>query len=240
MKQLLMILSFFVIGMAIGGWGPRSDLRIAKDKIKTLEKNASTAPKPDASRPVVPDITRMLNVPQSSIRSSRSPHTPSPHETATPDPDGAFLPPTPMVSSEPIENIDDFKEAIEAAHDLWNMRQAQARQILIDRLELTESEMDSFDDAVREMNETLSKQIEDIAETLKDKETLTTEDGLTLVHEITGVMLQTYAQLDNVLPDNWQSEMTPDSDLHNFIDPMSALPLMDLEGKGMFGEEQTP
>ncbi len=229
MKHILVAVILFIVGMAIGAWGPRSDLRIAKQKIRELER-AKPAPSANEESSGMPNITQMLNIP-------RQPASPRPRPTRVPTPTTDPAAPTQVVV--PDETVsengafspEDFREGIEAAHDLWKMRESQARQLLIEALELTESESREFDERIEAMNEELRRRIENAVTTMKDDETLTTQDALTLAHEISGVLLDTYADLDDVLPDNWQSQATADSDLPNFIDPMVGLPLIELEGR---------
>ncbi len=234
MKHILAAVVLFIIGMAIGAWGPRSDLRIARQKIRELERTrASTAPKEEAS--AMPNITQMLNIPRQPV----SPR-PRPTRAPVPTPDPAVTPqenvPDETDSEDATMSPDDFREGIAAAHDLWTMREAQARQLLIESLELTESEAREFDARIEAMNGELTRRIEDAVATMKDKEMLTTQDALTLAHGISGVLLDTYEDLDEVLPDNWQSRATADSDLPNFIDPMVGLPLIELEGRMFEGQ----
>jgi hypothetical protein len=233
MKQFALPFLTLMIGLLVGSWGPKSDLRIANLEIARLKLEG---PKNEPSSRSMMDVTKMLGVAapaRSPNRSDRKP--PRTPDVETDKKSEVNETPSPSLTPPIIENQEDFKKAIDAARDIWLARSAQARQLLIEQLKLTEQEAREFDKLTKTMNEKLQKQIQKTVDSLKANDTFLPEDGMMMVHEISGVMLDVYSEADKVFPADWRYNVTEDSDLINFIDPEVALPLLTV--KGAFGEE---
>ena len=229
MKQFALPFLTLMIGLILGSWGPRSDLRIARTEISGLK----TELREKSSRPLVTDVTKMLGV-TSGRQAAPVADSPEPAPAHIPDP-VSIQPGLPGDDlDETFEEIgtpspQNISEAIEAAQDLWKIRSAQSRELLIESLNLTESEVERFDEITSEMNNKLRDEIARTVEELKSRETLTSEDGLKMVNHISGILINAYDQTDTYFPPGWRDDMNEDTDLLNFIDPSVAVPLLDLE-----------
>lgn len=225
MKNIALPFLTLMIGLVLGSWGPRTELRSAKSEISKLK----TEIKDKTSRPLVTDVTKMLGV-----TSNRTATGPAPASTNTSDPNIESPSEANTVEAEIPQleitpNTENIHEAIQAAQDMWKIRSTQAKQLLIENLNLTEDEAKQFDAITASMNDKLRKEIEQTVDTLKSQEVLLPENGLTLVNHISGILLDTYQEADQHFPEGWRDNMTEDTELLNFIDPSVALPLLDLE-----------
>lgn len=214
-----------IAGLMLGSWWPRSDLRIARNKISKLE--AELAQKDKRYHSMLSDVTRMLNVTASPRRVENRERHPVPMITVVPAepvrqvPDARFEP--------DMENFESLDEYFESARELWNIRVSMARESLLESLDLTDPEVAEFDSLTAEMNRRLREQIQASVDAISEREELYPEDGLELVHEITGIMLDVYGNLDRVFPPDWRTRASGDVELFSFIDPMVAEPFLDLE-----------
>lgn len=224
----MMILGL-VLGLMFGNWFPQSELRIMRAELQSLKEKQ--AGKESLNTSMLPEVSKMLRVnPAQAKPKLRPTPSPKPLVKATPDTgmeDFGPLEP-PFVDDFPADS-GDLEKNLDMVTDLWNVRRAQAKELLIENLELTDSEVDAFDDAVDGMNDRLENRIRDMVDNLRDGAAPSPQDGLLFVHDVTGVMLETYEDLDDIFPSDWQEKSTEETDLINFIDPTVMVPLLDLE-----------
>jgi len=246
MRYLLPIITL-VLGLIIGAWVPQSELRVVKNEMDRMKKENARVQQSKGNNPIVGNVTQMLGMQSLPEQKSsaegiarRSSNSPRPKPDLTFDDTGKEESPSPQemdtvagpAEGETPPAVDhDFYEAIELARDAWRVRAAHSRQVLSENLELTDREMESFDRTIVEMNNKLEDQIIDLAESMITKEEITTEDGLVMLHSVSGVLLETYTGLDDVLPPDWRFRTGTEADLINFIDPVVATPLGNLQDK---------
>jgi len=120
---------------------------------------------------------------------------------------------------------------IAEAAELWSARVEMARNSFISNLGLTPQQVALFDGVTAVMNAQLEERIGQWAEALKQKEEMSSEDGIRMMHELGTVLLKTYDEMDQVMPAGWRDKAGGDFQLVNFIDPAVALPLTEVEGK---------
>lgn len=244
MKYLLPALTM-VLGLVIGAWVPQSDLRVVKNELANLKKECAKGQKSGSSNQIVGNVTQLLGV-QAPADSQKSPKNPPKRPTVTLSDNTEQVPGPESDDAVPIESSEngptakqtpeDFYEVIDIARDAWHLRSTQSRQALAENLDLNDDELTSFDHTISEMNKKLEDEIIDIAELMVQKEELTTEDGLMMVNRVSGVLLDTYNQLDTVLPDMWRDQTGNEADLINYVDPTVAMPLGNLQGMNFRGQ----
>jgi len=230
-----------IIGLIIGSWIPRSELRILKEEIEGLRQEFQDCQKSKSEPSLMENVTSMLGMSGSqatkmsdhnSIRSDRSP-VPKPVTSElviNPVEDQDGLPPDDIDIE--ISNAHDekqigeegFQMKLEAARDLWKTRSAHARELLREELVLDEEEIRGFDNVITSINNRLEEEIAALASSVQYEDRLGTEDGAKIANRITGVLIDSYAELDAVFPTDWRENTTQETDIVNFIDPMVAAP----------------
>ena len=229
---IIALLAGFILG---SGW-QNSELRIAQKKIASLNEELSKKSRGS----LVPNVANMLGAASRAGRmKSHSEVKPSGEPPKSqPQHDSKLETPEPTVIEDdwpedmPFdqEEFEDPQAALDAAKELWNIRKVQAREALAEKLMLTDTDLLYFDETVDKLNSKLRERFQILADSVEEKNYVDQVDGLSLVHDITGFMMDTYEDLGDVFPDGWQEETTDDLMLVNFIDPSVAEPMLKLEG----------
>ncbi|MCX7825710.1 MAG: hypothetical protein N2689_09145 [Verrucomicrobiae bacterium] len=230
MKTGIWVVVALLAGLALGGWAPRSDLREARDRIKELEKKLN---RQEASAGKMQQVKAMLRVKDDEVRAAslRRERKPPPAKWPPPRreqaPDDANAPTRPADTNAPPRLGRDIAEAAE----LWSARVEMSRNSFIGNLGLNPQQVALFDGLTAVMNAQLEERIAKWAETLKQKEEMTNEDGIRMMTELGNVLVKTYDEMDQALPPDWRERAGSGFDLVNFIDPAVAMPLTEVEGK---------
>ncbi|MFA5193932.1 MAG: hypothetical protein WC740_24760 [Verrucomicrobiia bacterium] len=223
MKIGIGIVLALLLGLVLGSYGPRSDLRRARDRIKELERKVS---KQDASTGKMQTVKAMLQVKDSEISAARAKPRKfvrplPPPKPATPEPTGA-----PATNAPPRMGRD-----IAQAAELWSTRVEMSRNSFIGNLGLNAQQTALFDGVTAVMNAQLEERIAKWAETLKQKDEMSSEDGIRMMSDLGNVLIKTYDEMDQTLPQGWREKAGSEFELVNFIDPAVATPLTEVEGK---------
>lgn len=223
MKMGIGIVLALLLGLVLGSYGPRSDLRRARDRIKELERKVS---KQDASAGKMQTVKAMLQVKDAEISAARA----KPRKFVRPLPPPKPVMPetkeTPATNAPPRMGRD-----IAEAAELWNTRVEMSRNSFIGNLGLTKQQTALFDGVTAVMNAQLEERIAKWAETLKQKDEMTSEDGIRMMSDLGNVLIKTYDEMDQTLPQGWREKAGSEFELVNFIDPAVATPLTEVEGK---------
>ena len=220
-------------GLALGGWGPRADLRLARDQIKDMEsqlhKRGATAGKMET-------VKAMLQVKdeEMSAARSRARKPPLPKKTTAFRPAAPADKPLAAEESGRAKNTNTterFGENLQKEADLWNTRVEMSRNSFITNLGLTPQQTAMFDGMMAVMNSQLEQGIKQWSDLLKQKDEMTGEDGIRMMNELSGVLTRTYGEMDQTMPEGWRQKAGGGFELMNFIDPAVALPLTDVQGK---------
>ena len=241
-----MKLAFFfplilLLGLIIGGWAPKEELRAAKKEAAELKENLASRdkdsrmdaftrmvqiperaknPKPPAKQKALSgSMTADMTVSNASA-SAAAPATNSPlaAKNSAPESKKANLAP------------EDLRARIEEAKELWKTRVEIARAQWVDRLKLTPQATALFDASINTMNEELYTSMQSLADTLAAGESLTPEIGTRAFNEMTTSLVKTYDALGALVPEE-QRGGAGAMELTDFIDPAVAEPLIAVQDK---------
>ena len=248
MKRYAIVVFALLAGLVIGGWGPRSDLMRAKEEIKAArellkENNIGSSG--------IDSVTHLLGITgnnrQNEQRSCRQTEQLDTNSVSTSPPamgleSGSTNEKTAdMLANEEKAEADrekeepentGFKDQIEKAAELWQLRSDIARSAFIANSRLTDEHIIQFDVLVEAMNLRIANEIELFVGQLKQtEEPPSAEAGVRLANGVTKALVLTYDEMDRTLPGEWRAGAGKDFELVNFINPMVAMPLTDIEDK---------
>jgi len=244
MKAYIWIPFALLLGLLIGGWGTRSELRTAKDELRDTKKLLQQTKKRGGGSDVG-QVTRLLGIDGQTERHSRNPAQDDQKDDAKggpPDPvDAEDLTATAGAgqspgSNETEERVRDrnqqrnMEEEIETAIELWKLRSEIARSTFLSNGNFSDEAAGNFDVLIEAMNIRLAHTMETWAADVETKE-VTAEDGIRLMGEVTGALVLTYDEMDRKLPQNWRNTGGKSMQLMDFIDPSVARPLIRVESK---------
>lgn len=228
----------FVIGLTIGAWGPRSDLLIMQGKLEEMKSDLRNRSSQRTMQPMMENVTKMMGLNRNK-RIAYSDSEPDKHRNDQDQTEPLNISNKPRStpvqydhthsSEDQFQISENMDENLEAAYDIWNLQSAQARALLIENLDLTETEIEELDLAIDTMNEQLKNEIEIFVNHINEKEMVTSEEGLRLMNSLTGVVLNTYQQMDDTLPYGWRYQTSEESDLMHFINPRVAEPFLEID-----------
>ncbi len=234
MKAFLFLPAALLLGLLLGAWGPKSELRDARRKTADLEKRLA-AEKKDTR---MDTLTRWVQIPDRARAARLQPAAPDRARAAG----GAVAPaasnapaatppaPPPAPSQRKAPTPEDLRARIDEAKELWRTRVDIARSQWVARLNLTEAQAPLFDETVDLMNENLYAVMQRFADRLESGEPLTPEAGTRVMNEMTAVMVETYDTFASFVPQDRQGE-TSHMELTDFIDPGVAEPLIAVQDK---------
>ena len=231
MKLIGSVLLALLIGLVLGGWGPRRDLKEAQREIEELKAQVK---KGGGRAAGLDNIVSFLQVPDRSERQTREPH-----------PAGAVS--TPVAETNPAVGAVrighpagnsgtngpgrvDFRERIKAAAEVWKVRRDLARNSFMSRVKPTPDEAAQVDVIMQAMNVRLEEGVARWVEYFKEVEEMSPEDGVRMMNELSGVIVTTYDDLDRTLADDWRDLAGDKFQVFDFINPEVAMPLADVEG----------
>lgn len=226
------------LGLIIGSWAPKEELRATKRELDDLKKNQTVREKDSR----MDAFTRMVQIPD---RAKAARPQPKPAATNTPvnsiqrsgGPGATSLPLADTntalaVTQQPLTppKPEDLRARIDEAKELWKTRVDIARAQWLERLKLTPEAAALFDDTINAMNENLYAAMQGLADRLADGETLTPETGTRAFNEMTTALVQSYDALSVIVPEAQRGE-AGQLELTDFIDPGVAEPLIAVQDK---------
>jgi len=221
---LIFIPVALLLGLILGGMAPRRELDKARTEIERLKSQGGR--RGGSSLNMITDVVRIPNdaTPRTIER------TPEPLDTGDRE-DGEeveIIPGDTPRADEPSPPVrpTGLAEQLAAAREAWKIRAEIARNSFLSRTGLRENAAVDFDVIIAAMNLRLQSSFEELARTLAAGENLTTERGVRMVNNLTGVLALTYDELDRKLPPTWRAANGDDFDLTDFIDPSVAEPLI--------------
>lgn len=219
-------------GLLLGGWSPRVELRRLRGELESARARHNRTP---AS--TIDTLSRIVGA-GASLPADRA-EPPVREERRTPDADDADTPARQASSDDArTESRDetpaprrraDLRQRVETAAEVWALRAEVAREGFVSRAELDAEQAAQFDVLVEAMNLRMHTQMQELADFLGRGETLTPEDGVRIIHALTGILTLTYDEMDRTLSPEWREPAGPEFDLGQFVDPMVAEPLFDVE-----------
>lgn len=242
MKYALFIPFVLLLGLIIGGWGPKQELRAVQKEVDALQ--AKLAANEKDSR--LDMFTRMAKIPdratKPNVHVKPQPLVVSAPQDQVADTNGAVLAQSTSTNNrtqfsslrkrlrQKDARPEDLQARIAEAKELWKTRVDVARAQWIDRLKLSVDQTAAFDDSINTMNEQLYHSMQNFASELAASDTVTPQTGVRAFNEMTSTLVQTYDSLNAVVPEE-QSTETAKIELTDFIDPAVTEPLIAVQDK---------
>lgn len=238
MKQGISIVLAVLVGLLLGSWGPRNDLRKAKEEIEDLNRRLS---KGWTQGGEVEGVRQMLRIPGNEAVKRRvaerakratavTSKAPVVAGETTPNPVASqVVAQTVSATNDEVDLVWDGED-IEKAAKFWNARASLARNSFVSNLKLDAKQADRFDTVVLAMNLRLETGISNWVQGVKAKGEANTEDGVRLMNELSSAVVVTYDEMDRSMPPDWRKQAGEQFELINFVDPAVAMPLMDIDG----------
>lgn len=235
MRMAIAIVVALVIGFALGGFGPRADLRDAQAKLAEARKHAQPAGVKNTDLRGVKDLLRL---PDDKAVRERAAAKRAVHGAGATSASGTVglaaqgLSQTGEVARAATGAVRraQMTEELRKASDLWNTRAAMARNSFVSNVDLSAEQAAAFDTLVAAMNLRLETGINQWVATIRKQGTLTTEDSIRAMSNLSGALATTYDEMDRLMPKGWRGKTGEDFELVNFVDPAVAMPLVDVEG----------
>lgn len=235
-----MILFPFVLllGLIVGGWAPKEELRTIKKEMKDLQKRVDSGDKENR----VNAFTRMMRIPDRATKvRPAAEDTPVSAEVAAVSNGVAVSVGAASDTTNRTErgagrrrrqemSPEDLKARIDEAKELWKTRVEIARAQWQNRLKFNEEQAIMFDEAINTMNERLYYAAQDFADVLSVSDSLTPEDTTRAVNEMTSVLTETYNEFHEIVADEQRGEVSL-IELTDFIDPGVAEPLIPVQDR---------
>jgi len=242
MKFALFLPFVLLLGLIIGGWGPKQELRAVQKEVDSLQAKLASSDKDSR----LDMFTHMAKIPdratKTDVRGKSQPIVFSTEKKrgaetngvarAEPDATNSAV----QVASETRRphreqlKPEDLQARIAEAKELWKTRVDVARAQWIDRLKLSPDQTTAFDESINTMNEQLYLSMQKFANELAASDTVTPETGVRAFNEMTSTLVQTYDSLNAVIPQE-QSGETAKIELTDFIDPAVTEPLIAVQDK---------
>ena len=241
MKYALFFPLILLLGLVIGGWAPKEELRASQRE--TAELKSKLASREKDSR--MDAFTRMVQIPERAQKTKPAFKPAPPSEshasvagtnsfvgdiaTAPTNAEVKLTLETSVKTDAPV-SPEDLRARIDEAKELWKTRVEIARAQWIDRLKLSPEAAALFDTSINTMNETLYTSMQGLADALAAGETLTPEIGTRAFNEMTASLVKTYDDLSTIVPEAQLGEVSK-MELTDFIDPAVAEPLIAVQDK---------
>ncbi|MFT5684269.1 MAG: hypothetical protein ACI8RZ_005210 [Myxococcota bacterium] len=200
MKPFVFAAVGIVFGFVFGGIGPRMDLAVLQDQLTATQAELALAMQKSRSRRPslpVPGMSEMFS--------------PPPRDVEEPDDRDHDDVEEPDDVEDPDEIMDtgleegfapdpeDIAEEFDLAVDAQRMRAAQSRAALAEQADLSDEELDEFDNIVGDMNASLSEYGDALMDIALSGEEPEAEEMLGLTHEVTGILYDTQTAVNDLV-----------------------------------------
>ena len=229
-KTAVFIPLAFVLGGLVGAWRPSEELHALKTK------PAEPPPQQQQRQAGFDSFAKMVNIPDAA-KSQRPRRPMRKPEDKAPEGDKPASAPE-KVEEKPQENRprrpdmspEDLRARIDEAADLWRARVEIARAQTIEKLGLDAAGTEQFNAALENMNTKLRDSIQIIATRLAEEENMTPELGVRLMGDLCTTLAESYDEIGQCVGEDRRGEISS-LELHNFVDPSVAEPLISVQGK---------
>jgi hypothetical protein len=223
MKTTLAVVIALLVGLALGSWSVKSDLRAAKDEIKELKKSFNTQ---QSRQDTLRNVTTALNLPE-------APRQPK-HQIAANKPlaaqAGVAVTDTGTTNAPTATSPEKSREEwMRTAADAWKTRSALARDSFLSNIAASPTQQQMFDLAVQKMNEQLADRIRQWADYIQQQKDMTAETGVRMMNSLSEPVIAAYDELDRTLAPGWREKAGPKFQVFDFINPEVAMPLAEVE-----------
>lgn len=219
MKIAAWVVVALLAGLLLGNWTLRPELQKAQQEISSLREELKRR---SARRDAMPSVSSWLRLPEPSTSRGAAATPPADeHEAATPP------------ASEPVERSSEQprrspREELQQAMELWKTRSEMARNIFQSRLNASPVQMQLFDQTIDRMNAELAERVREWAQYWKETGHEDPETAVRMVHDLSGVLVRAYDDLDRQLPADWRERAGEHFQLFDFINPEVALPFVEV------------
>lgn len=235
MKSLAWIPVALLLGLALGAWPAKNELKQLREETEKLRKEAKSRA---SGAGTLGQLTQIMRIPDQAP--APKPETAKPASTnattnavASADGDSTNRPPRrrpPFAEMRPRPGDDrSMRERIDAGMDAWRMRSDIARNNFISKAGFDAAQAAQFDVLTQAMNLRLKDRLSTFAGEVKDGKKITPESGARIINDLSGAVVMTYDEMDRTLP-AWRESDVGRFDMADFIDPSVAEPLIDIEG----------
>jgi hypothetical protein len=234
MKTAGYVVAALLLGMALGSWGLKADLRKARKDVAKLQDQVNRT---DRKQSRLDGITTMLNIPQGRESAPAQPSRAMDGRAAGHVEVGTNAHGVPRHHGPPWEDRHaagtvvtnrNMREDIDAAVNVWKVRSQLARDGFLAQATSNDEQAARFDVLMVAMNLRLSNSIRTWVDYIQTEQTLTPETGVRMMNDLSGVMVQTYADVERDFPD-WREKTEGKFNTMDFVDPQVALPLTEVE-----------
>ncbi len=231
MKAYFWIPIACLVGVLIGAWGPRAEIR----EMKRLAEERKSQPKNTAAEGFKA-FAKFANIPDEAKRAHRRRGKDKPLFAGATNrvARGRLGQSAPPVATEPTNEKRkfvppaDLRARIEEAQELWRTRVEIARANWKTKLKIKPSDEVRFNAALDEMNEQLHDAMSALSQLVAEKGKVTSELGLRLVGDATTIMAETYEKVGACTSPDLR-ETVSDMPMTDFIDPGVAEPLVGIQ-----------
>jgi hypothetical protein len=254
MKAYIFIPFALLLGLVLGGWGPRSELRGLKEELQKTKRLLKGAGKQDAGTDVA-NVTRLLGLSpddeKAAAEESRTgagvPEQPAARAEQAAAEQGSAASNVTQVAAEETPEVKrvtetpkrnpqrrtkkTMQEDIDKAVELWQLRSNIARSTFLENGRFSDGDAIDFDVLMEAMNVRLAHTIEEWAKDVEKKEQVGAEEGIRLMNGITEALILTYDAMDEKLPKDWRETGGKGMRLFDFIDPAVAKPIITIEDR---------
>lgn len=218
MRALIAAALALLLGVVLGGLGPREDLRAAEARITELEAK-------ECERPVAEGFAALL---AAGAASRGGPSGDRPEDPPTPEAqreDGARPDAPPEEAPEADEPRSDVPvsgeaRSLDSARAAMEIRRTQARAAMIERADPDDAQLAEFDDALDDMNDELFGLADEVTARLAAGETPERRELMTFAAEALDIVLVADERVQASLSEE-QLEALDDAavDPLSYIDP---------------------
>ena len=236
MKYLVFLPFAMLLGLVIGSWAPKEELRTLKREMQKLQTQVASNEKDsrmDAFTRMmrIPDRARTTtNVAANAINKSANAED---QKRQANDTANTMATNNVTLANKKQRNApspEDLRARIDEAKELWKTRVEIARSQWQNRLKLDTEQATQFDNAINDMNEKLYYAAQDFANKLDNTTALTPEEATRALNDMTGILTETYNDFQAVVPEEQRGEISM-IELTDFIDPGVAEPLIPVQAK---------
>ncbi len=197
MKPFVFAAIGVVLGFVLGGIGPRVDLTVLQDKLTATEAELALAQQNGRSgrRPSlpVPGMSEMFSPPDDDFEE------PEDVEASTEEGEAEVLVVDTGMPEAFAAGPEELAEEFDLAVDAQRLRAAQSRAALAEQADLSDADLDEFDNIVSDMNAELAEYGDVLMDIALSGEEPEAEEMLGLTHEVTGILYDTQTAVNDLV-----------------------------------------
>ena len=225
MKGWVFVPVALVVGLVLGGWGPRQEAHRLKSE---LELARSTSPRSGMGGTALGALGQILPV------TARAPVPPD----AKPEVGASGSQAHDAAGGDVARDVEpggtegmNVREQMDMIMDAWRMRSDLVRSTFIANNALNAAEAAQFDTLIAAMNLRIKNDIQKFADQISAESTMSEEDGLKLMSQLSSHVLQAYEDMDTSMPASWRAASGTEFSMADLVDPSVAEPLIGLEDR---------